>query len=277
MCFCDCFNLKKLILPTGIRKIEAHAFGECQYSNTTIDEIYFQSLIPPSFDMECANGSKLFVPVESKDEYERASNLKHNVFSVLSAPDGIKYQGDVLSWNYVSGASSYEIDEDDIPIHITTDTKYKYRPGEGLHTLKIRSLGSFNNRVLSSDFSKGIVCGITPESEFVLNENRTKVEMYYGVNKTVVLPESITDITGSVLIFYNVNALYVPKNVKNIEYYTVSGIKELHIDTHNPYYYTDNGKIFRTESNEFFRDSILGDTYEIEGRKYYTDTHTIVE
>lgn len=275
--FYDCVNLKKLVLPKKLKKIEANAFGECEFTYDTIDELYFTSPIPPCFDNECAGGSKLYAPVESQDAYIKASGLKNNVYAILSAPKNLKYVNQQLSWDETYGASSYEVEEDYIPIAITKENLSNYIPKDGLHALTIKALGNFKKHIISSSRSKEIVCGVTPLEELYLNSEGNEVKIYQGVNKTVVLPDIIEKITGSSLIFYNVTALYIPKTVKEISLKTICGIKEVYISNDNPYFYTKNGKIYNKTTNEFLRDEVLGDYYYDEGNKYDTLTHMKID
>lgn len=271
--FYDCFRLKKLHIPVAVKKIGVQAFGECEFSDQTVDELYFYSIEPPIFDIECADGSKLFVPVISKQKYIEASRLPQNIFSVLDVPTNLSFKDNKISWSPVYGAVSYEIDEDDIPIKIVKDTFVDYECDDGLHTIKIRALGSFKQKILSSTFSEPLICGVTAEEEFSFNKEKDTVTMYGGVSRIVVLPEYIKKIKGGVLIFYNVKELYVPSQVCEIDYSAVCGIKKLIIHKNNQYFYTKDGKIYNRKTNEFFRDEILGETYEYNGIIYNTETH----
>lgn len=271
--FYDCFRLKKLHIPIAVKKIGTQAFGECEFSDQTVDELYFYSVEPPIFDMECADGSKLFVPVISKQKYIDASGLPQNIFSVLDIPANLSFKDNEISWSPVYGAFSYEIDEDDIPIKIVKDAQVDYECIDGLHTIKIRALGSFKQKILSSAFSEPIICGVTAEEEFSLNKEKDTVIKYDGVGRIVVLPEFIKKIKGGVLVFYNVTELYVPSQVSEIDYSAVCGIKKLIIHKDNPYFYTKDGKIYNRKTNEFFRDVVLGETYEYNGSIYNTETH----
>lgn len=275
--FFDCFSLKKMILPKKLKTVEAQAFGECEFSNDTVGELYFLSANPPRFDIECVSGSKLYVPIEGQQAYIEATGLQNNVYSILDAPTNLEYNEGKVYWNSVYGASSYEVDEDYIPIAIVKENSYDYMPKEGLHTLTVKALGNFYRHILCSGNSSEIICGVTPLEELRLNKTGDEVLSYLGVNKTVVLPDCIKKITGSVLIFYNVTDLYIPETVYEIAIETIAGVKTVHINKNNPYFYVSDGKIFKADTNEYIRDEVLGDYYFLYGNKYDTLTHTKIE
>ena len=275
--FYDCSMLKLLHIPHSTERIEANAFGECEFSDATVETLYFYSVTPPVFDIECVDGSKIYVPAIAHDDYIKATGLKHNIYSVLDTPQNVKYHDGLITWDPVFGAQCYEVDEDDIPIEIVKINKTQYRNIDGLHTIKVRALGNYEKKLLSSMFSDEIICGVTSESELSFNEARDTVTMYTGVRRMVVLPDFVRKIKGSVLIFYNVNELHVPAAVEEIDYETVCGIKKLLIDEKNPFYYTHDGKIYSTQTQMFFRNVILGKTYVLNGVTYDTETHSKVE
>ena len=275
--FYDCFKLKKLVLPKSLKTIEANAFGECEFTCNSVEELYFTSVVPPTFDVECVGGSKLYVPIESQEAYIKATGLINNVYSILQAPINFKYESSKLSWDNVYGTSSYEIEEDYIPVAVINTNAYEYSPKDGLHLLTVKSLGNFKKHILCSERSKEIVCGVTPLEELYLNEEGNEVKIYRGVNKTVVLPDVIEKITGSSLIFYNVTSLYIPKTVKEISLKAIAGIKEVHINQDNPYFYVKEGKIYKTDTNEYLRDEVLGGYYIYDGVKYDTMTHMKID
>ena len=63
-------------------------------------------------------------------------------------------------------------------------------------------------------------------------------------------------------------------SVEEIEHKTVCGMEKLIIDKRAPHFYVLDGNIYKSKDNSFFRDVVLGETFEPDGKTYYTKTQT---
>ncbi len=84
----------------------------------------------------------------------------------------------------------------------------------------------------------------------------------YGL-KNLVLPDNIISIKANAFAYSEIESLYIPKNVRLIEYSAISTLKNLPtISEENPYYHTATGCIIDTHAKKVFfanEDAVIPD------------------
>ena len=254
----DGITLKKIIIPSTVKKIKANAFN----GNSTIEEVEIQT----------KNGEG--VTTIGELAFANCSNLKSVVL-----PDTVKYMGSHV-FDYCRSLKNVQLSN-----NMSRIESYMFCGCSGLEEINlaenIDTIGAcaFYNcinlkKILFSDklqtIDSGIFSGCSKLEEIELGKNTNfifengilmnsnKTFMYYVTNlasnvKTFKVPNGVIKLLGGTLKSTEIKNIEIPASVNYISYdFFPSSVENVKIDTENKSYITDNGMIYSIDKKSLY-------------------------